>query len=288
MRQGPDKLVFNSSTALQGACRSNSKKFLALCRFPTDYEADIYHNDRVTKSYVYTLLLRAKSNPHVFNCIDKTLHRAKRKVVSKAITDRAIRMFEPTMAAQIDIFIQNLLSSVSGPEPVNMSQRCKWLGFDIVGLLAFGFQLHVQTESQYRFILKGLVAGNYKSNAFMQFPLLKQMGLDTVLHGLSNSSRNKFLSVLDHMASTRLSQGRDARTDLVSFVAEGAEGNALDDAQLRELLYSEGLCKQLIEAGFTKASCYHCVSKDLSKRFFTISELCLSDYECCSLLSSRR
>lgn len=216
---------------------------LALCLIQTDLQTEIYHNDRVTKSYVYTLLLRAKSNPHVFNCIDKTLHRAKRKVVSKAITDRAIRMFEPTMTAQIDIFIQNLLSSVSGAEPVNMSQRCKWLGFDIVGLLAFGFQLHVQTETQYRFILNGLVAGNYKSNSFMQFPLLKQMGLDTLLHGLSNSSRNRFLAVLDHMASTRLSQGRDARTDLVSFVAEGVEGNALDDAQLRELLYSEGLCK---------------------------------------------
>lgn len=66
----------------------------------------------------------------------------------------------------------------------------------------------------------------------MQFPLLKQIGLDTLLHRLSNSSRNRFLAVLDHMASTRLSQGRDARTDLVSFVAEGVEGNALDDAQL--------------------------------------------------------
>lgn len=160
------------------------------------------------------------------------------------------------MAAQIDVFIQNLLSSIksSGAEPVNMSERCKWLGFDIVGLLAFGFQLHVQTEAQYRFILKGLVAGNFQSNTFMQFPLLKQTGLNTVLRGLGNSSRNKFLSTLDHMASTRLSQGRDARTDLVSFVAEGAEGKALDDAQLRELLYSEGLCKQLIQAGFTRAS----------------------------------
>lgn len=179
-------------------------------------------------------------------------------------------MFKPKMAAHIDIFIQNLLSSVSGVEPVNMSQRYKWLGFDIFGLLTFGVQLHVQMESQYRFILKGLVAGNYKSNVFMQFPLLKQMGLDTVLQRLSNSSWNGFLSVLDYMVSTRLSQGRDARTDLVSFVAEGAEGNVLNGAQLRELLYSEGLCKQVIEANFVKSSCYHCVSKDLSKRFFTI------------------
>lgn len=194
------------------------------------------------------------------------------------------------MAAQIDIFIQNLLSSISssGAEPVNMSERCKWLGFDIVGLLAFGFQLHVQTEPQYRFILRGLVAGNFQSNTFMQFPLLKQTGLNTLLRGLGNSSRNKFLSTLDHMASTRLSQGRDARTDLVSFVAEGTEGKALDDAQLRELLYSEGLCKQLIHAGFNRASCYRYVSKDLSERFFAICKLQLADFESCSLLSRWR
>lgn len=206
---------------------------------------DIYNNDRVTKSHVYTLLHRVKTNPHVFNCIDKTLHREKRKVVSKAITDRAIRMFEPTMAEQIDVFVRHVLASIPGRESVNMSQRCKWLGFDIVGLLAFGFQLNVQTQTDHRFILKGLVAGNYKSNAFMQFPLLKKAGLDTVLHGLSNSSRNRFLAILEKMASTRLSQGRYARKGLVYFVAEGEEGNKLDDTQLRELLFSEGLCRSL-------------------------------------------
>lgn len=163
-----------------------------------------------------------------------------------------MRMFEPTMAAQIDIFIQNLLSSVPGAEPVDMSQRCKWLGYDIVGLLGFGFPLHVQTEPRHRFILRGLVAGNYKANAFMQFPRLQQTGVETLLHGLSNSSRTRFLSVMDHMVSTRLSQVRDARTDLISFVAEGAEGNALDDAQLRELLYMEGICKELTRGWFRR------------------------------------
>lgn len=68
----------------------------------------------------------------------------------------------------------------------------------------------MQTETQYQFILNGLVVGKYKSNSIMQFPLLKQIGLDTLLHGLSNSSWNRFLAVLDHMDSTRLSQGRDA------------------------------------------------------------------------------
>lgn len=43
------------------------------------------------------------------------------------------------------------------------------------------------------------------------------------------------------MTTSRLSQGRGARNDLVSFVAEGSQGSAMNDAQLRELLLSEGL-----------------------------------------------
>jgi hypothetical protein len=112
------------------------------------------------------------------------------------------------MSAHIDIFLQQLLSSIRESEPVNASQRCKRLGFDIVGLLAFGYGLNVQTQSWCQFMLKGLVAGNYKSNAFMQFPLLKQLGINAVLCGLSNSSQNRFLAVLTEMASTRISQGK--------------------------------------------------------------------------------
>lgn len=259
-----DKGRPRSSTRPEQACLQHGQRpprYLTRSRRFIDHfvfanlRAEIYNNDRFTKSHVYTLLLRAKTNPHVFNCIDKTLHREKRRVVSKAITDQAIRAFEPTMASQIDIFLQQLLASIPHREPVNMTQRCKRLGFDIVGLLGFGYELSVQTQSQYHFMLKGLVAGNYKSNAFMQFPLLKQLGLDAVLHGLGSSSRNRFLGVLDQMASTRLAQGRNARKDLVSFVAEGSEGSSLDDIQLRELLYSEGLCKPLFLAAPRNISC---------------------------------
>ncbi|KAL1849675.1 hypothetical protein Daus18300_013176 [Diaporthe australafricana] len=125
-----------------------------------------------------------------------------------------------------------------------MTERCRRLprvGFDIVGLLAFGFQLNVQTESRHRFILKGLTAGGFRSNSYMQFPLLKQIGLDILLLGLSYSSRNRFHAFLNEMAGTRLLLGRDSRKDLVYFVAEGAEGKILNDDQLRELLFSEGL-----------------------------------------------
>ena len=44
---------------------------------------DIYNNERIGKSFVYTLLLKAKSSPNVFNTLDKQLHRSKRKVIGQ-------------------------------------------------------------------------------------------------------------------------------------------------------------------------------------------------------------
>lgn len=52
---------------------------------------DIYNNERVGKSFVYTLLTRAKTYPNIFNCLDKDVHRAKRKVIGQAVTERAMR-----------------------------------------------------------------------------------------------------------------------------------------------------------------------------------------------------
>lgn len=91
----------------------------------------------MTKSHVYNLTI-TPGKPSTFNTIDKRKHRVKRKVVGQAVNDKAMRAFEPTMLEQVDIFIEQLLASAHDCSPVNMTERCKWLGMDIVGLLAFG------------------------------------------------------------------------------------------------------------------------------------------------------
>lgn len=187
---------------------------------------------------MYTLLTRAKTSPNVFNCLDKRLHRIKRKVIGQAVTDRAMRLFETTLQQQVDVFIEQLYLS---RKFVDITPRCRWVGLDTIGLLAFGFEFNVQRDPEYRFVLEGMFAGNYKSNCFFQFPRLHDLGLEKLLASISGRSRARFWAVLDKMTTSRLSQGQSARNDLVSFVAEGSQGSAMDDAQLRELLLSEGL-----------------------------------------------
>lgn len=126
------------------------------------------------KSFVYTLLTRAKTSPNIFNCLHKRLHRTKRKVIGQAVTDRAMRLFESTLQQQVDIFIKKLSES---RDPVDITPRCRWVGLDTIGLLAFGFELNVQQDPEHRFVLDGMFAGNYKSNCLFQFPLLHVLGL---------------------------------------------------------------------------------------------------------------
>lgn len=143
------------------------------------------------------------------------------------------------MQRQVDIFIEQLFES--NRESINITPRCRYLGLDTIGLLAFGYDLNVQRNQENRFILGGMFAGNYKSNCFFQFPLLYNLGVEKLLASISGRSRARFFDILSRMTRGRLAQGKSARKDLVSFVAESPEGASLDDAQLRELLLAEGL-----------------------------------------------
>lgn len=233
-RQGPNRLVFNTATALKGT----SSQGVQLVSGPLLIFTDIYNNERVGKSFVYTTLLKAKTSPNVFNTLDKQLHRSKRKVIGQAVTERAMRLFESTLQQQVNIFIEQLKSSKG---PTDISPRCRYVGLDTISLLAFGYDLNTQRDPEHRFVLDGLFAGNFKSNIFFQFPLLHALGTDTLLASLSWSKRVRFYGVLDKMTTSRLSMGKNARSDFVSFVAEWAQGATMDDAQLRELLFAEGL-----------------------------------------------
>ncbi|KAI1105376.1 cytochrome P450 [Jackrogersella minutella] len=207
LRLGPDKLVFNSAEALQ----------------------DIYNNERVTKSHVYQLTVTA-GKPSIFNTIDRRRHRVKRKLIGQGISDKAMRDFEPPMIEQIDVFISQLHESSRKSSPVDMTERLKQLGADIVGLLAFGYALHMQTEPMNRF-----------SNSFMQFPLLKKLGIHHLLSLLGYAQRIKYLRLLRRMISTRLSQEKHAHNDLYSFVVDHLDNDNATDGVKPEELWSEAL-----------------------------------------------
>ncbi|KAI9150349.1 benzoate 4-monooxygenase cytochrome p450 [Paramyrothecium foliicola] len=198
MRHAPDRLVFNSAAALR----------------------DIYNNERVTKSEVYLVTLATTGKICVFNALDRNVHRTRRKLIGSAVTDRAMRQFEPDMAAQIDVFLKLLLETSLKSESVNISERIRLLGSDIVSLLAFGFPLNSQKDEKYRWLPSAITFGNGISNVKMQLPFLNSSAISILTNLLTHTELRKFYRLLDHMISTRLEKEKDAYTDLYAHVVD--------------------------------------------------------------------
>lgn len=138
--------------------------------------------------------------------LDKSQHRVKRKLIGQAVSDKAMRAFEPTMQEQVDILMGQLTECSEKSVSTNMTERFKRLGMDIVGLLAFGFPLNMQTDPTYRFVTRGLNVGGYQNHCFMQYPLLKKLGLHKLLVLIGKKQRNKYLQMLQLMIKSRLSE----------------------------------------------------------------------------------
>ncbi|KAI0886384.1 cytochrome P450 [Annulohypoxylon maeteangense] len=194
LRLAPDKLLFNSLHAFK----------------------DIYQNPRITKSYLY-LYSRDKNQPTTFSTIDAEAHRQRRKLISQPISQRAMRLFEPTMSAQIDIFLRKIYES-SG-SVVNVTDHCQWLGLDIVGLLAFGYHLNLQTKEEYRFIPRAFADIKSRIHVFMQFPALANFA--ALITPFTEPEKGKLLRLVYKMMLARAEQDKDAERDFYSY----AKGN---------------------------------------------------------------
>ncbi|CAJ2502539.1 Uu.00g099330.m01.CDS01 [Anthostomella pinea] len=203
VRQGPNKLVFNSISALQ----------------------DIYKNDRITKPRSYQAVGPGRRVPNMFATRDKKLHRARRQVVGQILTDRSLQAFEPTMIEQVDIFISQLLASAQSTEPVNMSIRTRQLGMDIAGLLSFGYEFNLQTTDEHRFMFTTLDGQVPSSNVYFNFYSLRPW-VRWITMLLVGKTRERTTRLMEKIVTTRMALEKDARHDLYSFVAHALDAKS--------------------------------------------------------------
>ena len=225
-------------------------------RAHTKHRADIYETDRLVKSKAYLATLGYTGTINVFSAIEKHVHRPRRQMAGAALTDRAMRKFEPTMIREIDVFLKLILessrSSDSTGQIVDLTDRCRRLGIDISGQLAFGFELKTQTEATNRFLQEGITAANAHNNVLIQFPFLNSHIFAAPLHVLTTGPRNEAFAFVDKMVNTRLSEGKDARQDyFAQIVDQLPKGEDLRKSDL----WSEALF--MIPAGLSAPSCMH-------------------------------
>lgn len=181
--------------------------------------------------------MQAPNVHSVFTVLDKQQHRAKRRLIGQALNERGMRLFEPVIMEQIDIFIKQLSQSCADAQPINMSPRLRYLTLDIVCLLSFGFPLRTQESAEYRFVSNGIVAGNYFQNMKLQCPLLTQLHMTEALQYVGNirGQREPYRGVIKKLIGARMGEKNDAKLDLYSMVADQINTGGPDSIQQSEL-----------------------------------------------------
>ncbi|KAI0397596.1 cytochrome P450 [Xylariaceae sp. FL0594] len=215
IRQGPNKLVFNSAQAFH----------------------DIYESDRIQKASTYSAT-RLSKYPHIFNVIDRRAHRVKRRLIGNVLSERSMRVFEPQMSEQIDIFLGQIRKARD--TPVNIAKRSKYLALDIVGHLAFGYSLNLQTESTNHYMIGALRRGNYRVNTYMQYPLLATLRLELLFYVVNRMRKVSYLTLLEKMIKARLREDKHAKHDLYSVVADAMDSTGEDRIEESEI-WSEAI-----------------------------------------------
>jgi peroxisomal 3,2-trans-enoyl-CoA isomerase len=121
----------------------------------------------------------------IFDVVYKPMHHRKRKLVGQAISERSMRIFHPAMVKQVNIFLDILASSSC--KLVNMTDRLKRLGMDIIGLLALAYPLDTQFQDKYRFLIQAHAFGVFRSNIYLHYPFVKATGVYNLLERLATA-----------------------------------------------------------------------------------------------------
>lgn len=145
VRFAPNSLSFNSNSALK----------------------EIYgFRANVRKSEFYDAFVHPAPNTH--NIRDKEMHARKRRVLSQAFSDGAMKEMERYVLANIRTFCDqigrgsacDLDGSKGWSSPKNMADWCNYLAMDILGDLCFGKAFHMleSPDNRYAIDLVGVAA----------------------------------------------------------------------------------------------------------------------------------
>ncbi|KAI0475694.1 isotrichodermin C-15 hydroxylase [Xylariaceae sp. FL0804] len=209
VRFGPNSVSFNSSAALR----------------------DIYgFKSNVRKAAFYDAFAHPVPNTH--NTRDKATHARKRRVLSQAFSDGAIKGMERYILANVRAFCEQIGPSSSeqgrGGDgvvgdgegdrkgwslPRNMADWCNYLAMDILGDLCFGKAFHMLEQPDNRYALELVSLATTRHLICGTMRIVEKLGLDKVLfrHIAAGRARYMVYSRGQLADRTRLGDDTDRR-----------------------------------------------------------------------------
>jgi len=224
VRIGPNSLTFISSTALRTiyAPRAN-----------------------VRKSDFYTAFPANKNTVNVHSSIDKAMHARKRRVISHAFSDAAIKSLEKYILANVRTGCRLLGEKAAAAEKNgereewadmwNVADWCNWLVFDIMGDLVFGKAFGMLESPVNRFAVDLVGNAAHRHTICGTHLTIHKWHLDKILFRKIAAQRGQYMQYSKSQAVERTKLGLDVdRKDFFYYLLnardpETGKGFSMDE-----------------------------------------------------------
>ncbi|KAI1763248.1 cytochrome P450 [Hypoxylon sp. FL1150] len=269
VRFGPNSVSFNSNTALK----------------------DIYgFKSNVRKAEFYDAFVHPAPNTH--NTRDKGLHARKRRVLSQAFSDSAVKEMERYILSNVRSFCEQIGAGASDENkgwtvPKNMADWCNYLAMDILGDLCFGKAFHMLERPDNRYALELVSLATTRHLICGTMALVGKLHLDKVLFHKIATGRAKYMAYSKAQLTERTKLGDDTdRRDFFYHLLKAKDPETGMGFATPELWGESNL---LIIAGSDTTStamaatlfylvrnqaALHTASKEVRMKFSNVEEIC--------------
>ncbi|ETN39028.1 uncharacterized protein HMPREF1541_07070 [Cyphellophora europaea CBS 101466] len=186
---------------------------------PAALKAIYGHRANVRKSDFYLSFPAVPGAFSTHTALDLKMHARKRRVMSHAFSDSALKGVEDFVLEHVSAYINALTDrfnrSNTAPHsdkwttPKNISTWSTYLGFDVMGDLAFGsgFGMLTGTKPANRDAPVLLMQAAKRHNTTGPMPWLHQSGVDRILFRKLNLDRDQYLAFSRNQVGERMASG---------------------------------------------------------------------------------
>ncbi|RSL93663.1 hypothetical protein CEP52_013142 [Fusarium oligoseptatum] len=148
-----------------------------------------------------------KFTANIVTAVSKAEHGRKRRLMSGAMSDSALRKFEPFVQEKIDLFLKQLMDPKSFNGTVkNLSEWFNFLSYDIMGHLAFGKGFNMLTSDEHHYVQPLIEQFQHRGSVIGTAPWLERFGLARILLGNMMRKQKLFREYATVQAAERIAR----------------------------------------------------------------------------------
>ncbi|RMJ19152.1 hypothetical protein CDV36_001147 [Fusarium kuroshium] len=256
VRYGPNFLSFNNPKAIRGlspkyvdsVCPSTCTKCVLYL--------DIYgaSSGFVKAKYYSHGPPGHKFTANIVTAVSKAEHGRKRRLMSGAMSDSALRKFEPFVQEKIDLFLKQLMDPKSFNGTVkNLSEWFNFLSYDIMGHLAFGKGFNMLTSDEHHYVQPLIEQFQHRGSVIGTAPWLERFGLARILLGNMMRKQQLFREYATVQAAERIARENrgDGIDDIFRLLMQAKDKETGETMPMEEVA---GEAAVLITAGSDTSS----------------------------------